>query len=136
MCSARRPHIVYTIGLYTTECCILVHLVVEDFGPTDFPWHCWEDLLVDHLPVIDCFLGSRVSYSWLSLVGYWGLDGWYSFAVQTPVPMEQLEQGRGLEQLASVVHSRLGWVSVPQMWEFVPHIVVSAKPRPGPAAVE
>ena len=45
-----------------------------------------------------------------------------------------MEQGRGLEQLVSVVHSRLGWVLVPQMWEFVPRIVVSAKLIPGPAA--
>ena len=41
--------------------------------------------------MVDCFLGSRVSYSWLSLVGYWGLVGWDGFAVQTPVPMELVE---------------------------------------------
>ena len=49
--------------------------------------------------------------------------------------MEQVEKGWGLERLAPVVHSRLGWVLVPQMWAFVPHIVVSAKLMPGPTAV-
>ena len=49
--------------------------------------------------------------------------------------MERVEQGWGLELLALVVHSRLGWVPVPQMWAFVLHIVVSAKLMPGPTAV-
>ena len=71
------------------------------------------------------------SFSWLALVGYWGLAGWDGFVVQTPVPMEQVEQEWGLEQLAPVVHSRLGWVSVPQMWAFSPHIAVSIKLMPG-----
>ena len=44
-------------------------------------------------------------------------------------------QGRGLELVALVVHSRFGWVTVPQMWEFSPHTVVLAKPWPKPAAV-
>ena len=39
-------------------------------------------------------------------------------------------------QLAPVVHSILGWVLVPQMWAFVPRIVVLAKLIPGPATVE
>ena len=94
MCSARRPRIVCTVGLYATECCVLVHLVVEDFGLAGSPQHCWEDLVVDHLPVIDYYLGSWLSYFWLALIGYWGLAGWDSFVVQTPVPMEQ---GWGLE---------------------------------------
>ena len=46
-----------------------------------------------------------------------------------------MELGRGLGQLASVVHSKLGWVPVPQMWEFVPCIVVSAKLMPRPTVV-
>ena len=72
MCSAHRPHIVCTVGLFATERCILVHLVVEDFGLAGLPRHCWEDLVVDCLPAVDCFLGSGVSYSWLSLVAYLG----------------------------------------------------------------
>ena len=94
-----------------------------------------EGLVVDHLPAVDCCLGSEVSYSWLALVGYWGLAGWDSLVVQTPVPMEQVEQGRGLDPLVQVVHSRFGWVAVPKMWEFAPRIVVLAKPRPGPDTV-
>ena len=54
--------------------------------------------------------------------------------MKTHVLMEQVEQGQGLEQLVPVVHIRLGWVSVPQMWAFVLCIVVSAKLIPGPAA--
>ena len=34
-----------------------------------------------------------------------------------------------------MVHIRIVGVEVPQMWAFVPHIVVSAKIMPGPAAV-
>ena len=52
--------------------------------------------------------------------------------MKTLVPMEQ---GQGLERLAPMVHSRLGWVSVPQMWEIVLRIVVSAKLILGPAAM-
>ena len=88
MCSARRPYIVCTVGLYATEHYVLVHLVVEDFGLAGSLWHCWEDLVVDHLPMIGCCLGSGVSYSWLSLVGYWGLAGWDGFSMQTPIPMK------------------------------------------------
>ena len=97
MCSACIPCIVCTVGLYATESCVLVHLVIENFGLAGLLRHYWEDLVVDLLPVVDCCLGSGVGYSWLALVGYWGLAGWYSFAVQTPVPMEKVEQGRGLE---------------------------------------
>ena len=46
-----------------------------------------------------------------------------------------MEKGWGLEQLVPMVHSILGWVLVPQMWAFVPCIVVLAKLMPGPAAV-
>ena len=49
--------------------------------------------------------------------------------------MEQVEQGWGLAQLAPVVHSRLGWVMVPQMWAFVLCIVVLAKLISGPTTV-
>ena len=88
MCSARRPGIVCMIGLSATERCVFVHLVVEDFGLAGLLQHCWEDLVVDHPPMVHCFLGFEVGYSWLSLVGYWGLTGWDGFVVKTPVPME------------------------------------------------
>ena len=49
-----------------------MHLVIEDFGLAGSSQHCWEDLVVDLLPVVDCFLGSRVGYSKLALVdGGW-----------------------------------------------------------------
>ena len=63
-------------------------LVAEDFGLSGFPRHCWESLVVDRLPTVDCFLSSRVSYSYLSLIDYWGLAGWDGFVVQTPILME------------------------------------------------
>ena len=85
--------------------------------------------------MVYCCLGSEVSYSGLDLVGYWGLFGWDGFSMQTPIPMEQVEQGQGLEQLAPVVHSRLGWVPVPQMWAFILRIDVSAKLMHGPTTV-
>ena len=49
--------------------------------------------------------------------------------------MEQVEQGRGIEQLAPIVDSIFPWVSVPQMWTFVLHITMFPKPRPEPTAV-
>ena len=49
--------------------------------------------------------------------------------------MEQVEQGRGIEPLALVVHNKFGWAAVPQMWQFTPHIAVLAMPWPEPAAV-
>ena len=55
--------------------------------------------------------------------------------MKTPVTMEQVEQEWGIERLAPVVHSILGWVSVPQMWEFVLRIVAYAKLMPGHALV-
>ena len=79
------------VGLYAMNRCVLVHLVVEDFGWVVLLWHCWEGLVVDRLPVVDCCLGSGVGYFWLSIVGYWGLDGWDGFVVQTLVPMEWVE---------------------------------------------
>ena len=85
MCSAHRPRIVCIVGLCATARCAMVRLVVVDFGLAGLPWHCWEDLVVDHLPMVDCFFGSRLSYFWLALVGYWGLDGWDGFAMQTPI---------------------------------------------------
>ena len=91
MCSAHRPRIVCMVGLSTAEHSVLMHLVIEDFGLAGSPWHCSEDLVVDRLPEVDFFLGFGVGYSWLSLVGYWGLVGWDGFAVQTPVPMELVE---------------------------------------------
>ena len=90
MCSARRPRIMCTVGLYATERCVLVHLVVEDFGLADLPQHYWEYLVVECLPVVGCCLGFEVGYSWLALVGYWGLAGWDGFVVQTHIPMEHV----------------------------------------------
>ena len=81
----------WTVGLYRTGHCVLVHLVVEDFGLAGLLRHCWEGLVVDCLPEVDCCLGSRVSYSWLALVGYWVLASWINFVVQTLVPMELVE---------------------------------------------
>ena len=63
-------------------------MFVEDFGLVGSPQHCWENFVVDRLPMVGCFLGSGIGYSWLALVGYWGLAGWDGFVVQTPVPME------------------------------------------------
>ena len=51
------------VGLYAKGHCLLVHLVVEDFGLVSLSQHCWEDLVAEYLPVVDCFLGSRVAYS-------------------------------------------------------------------------
>ena len=60
------------VGLYAIGRSISVHLVMEDFGLAGLLRHCWEGLVVDRLPMVDCFLGSGVNYSWLALVGYWG----------------------------------------------------------------
>ena len=64
-----------------------------------------------------------------------GAVGWDGFVVQTPIPMERVEQGQGLELLALVVQNNFGWVAVPQMWEFSLCIVVSSMPKLEPAAV-
>ena len=53
--------------------------------------------------------------------------------MRTLVPMErveQVEQGRGLELVALVVHNRFVGVAVPQIWEFSPHTTMLAKPWP------
>ena len=63
------------------------------------------------------------------------MASWDGFVVQTPVPMEQVEQGWGLELLALVVHSIFGWMAVPQMWAFAPCIAMLAKPWLEPIAV-
>ena len=55
--------------------------------------------------------------------------------MQTPVLKVLEEYGWGLERLALLVHSKLRWVLVLQMWAFVPHIVVSGKLVPGPSVV-
>ena len=55
--------------------------------------------------------------------------------MQTLVPTEQVEQGRGIKPIALVVHSIFGWVVVPQMWAFSPYIVVLSNPRPDPTTV-
>ena len=73
MCSAHKHHIMYTVGLCAMGHCILVRLVMGGFELVGFPWHCWEGLVVDRLPVVDYFLGSGLDYFWPALVGYWGL---------------------------------------------------------------
>ena len=35
-----------------------MNLVVDDFGLGGLPRHCWEGLVVDRLPTVDCYLGS------------------------------------------------------------------------------
>ena len=55
--------------------------------------------------------------------------------MQILVPIEQVEQGWGIELLALVVHNKFGWEGVPQMWEFSPCIIVSSMTRPDPAVV-
>ena len=82
MYSAHRPCILCTVSY------VSVHLVDEGFGLDGLPQYCWEDLVVDRILVVGCCLGSGVGYSWLALVGYWGLASWDDFVVQTPVPME------------------------------------------------
>ena len=123
MCSSHRPHRVCMVGLYATGRCVLVRLVMGDFGQVSFPWHCWVGLVVDHLPAVNYWLGFGVDYSDPALVDYWGLAGWDGYVVQTPVPMERVEQGWGLEPVALVVHNKFGWVAVPQMWAFSPRIL-------------
>ena len=93
-------------------------------------------MVVDHLLAISYCLGCRVGYFELSLVDYWGQAGWDSFFVRTLVPMEWVEQGRGIELVALVMHSIFVGVVVPQMWEFAPHTIVLAKPWPKSTAVE
>ena len=56
-------------------------------------------LVVDHLLVVDYWLGSGVGCFWLALVGYWGLAGWDVFAVQTPVPKVLAEWEWGVEHI-------------------------------------
>ena len=102
-------------------------MVAEDFELDSLPRCCWEDLVVDHLLVVGCFLDSCLGCFCLALVSYWGMAGWDGFVVQTLVPKEQVELGWGLEWLALVVHSRLGGLGVLQTWESVPHIIVSTK---------
>ena len=46
-----------------------MRLVVEDFGLASFPQHCWEGLVVDHLPAVGYWLGSGADYFYLALVG-------------------------------------------------------------------
>ena len=69
------------VGLYAMGCCILVHLVIEDFGLAGFPWHCWEGLVVDRLPTVGYCLGCGASCFYLALVDCWGKAGWDSFVV-------------------------------------------------------
>ena len=51
------------VGLYAMGHCVSVHLVMEDFGLDILLWHCWEGLVVDRLPAVDCCLGFGVDYS-------------------------------------------------------------------------
>ena len=136
MCSARRPHKVCTVGLCAMGHYVLVHLVVGGFGWVGLLQHCWEGLVVDHLPTVGYWPGSRADYFYLSLVDCWGQAGWDSFVVQTLVPTGCVERGQGLELVALVVHNRFVGVVVPQMWEFAPHTAMLAKPWLDPATVE
>ena len=108
MCSAHKHHRVCTIGLCETRRCVLVHLVVGDFGWVSLLRHCWEGLVIDRLPVVGYWLGSGADYYGPHLVDYWGLAGWDDFVVKILVPVEQVEWGRGIEPLALVVHNKFG----------------------------
>ena len=70
MCSAHKHHIVCMVWLCATGCCVLVQFVVGGFGWVGLLWPCWEDLVVDHLPAVDCCLGYRLDYLWPTLVSY------------------------------------------------------------------
>ena len=50
------------VGLCTMGRCILVHLVVGDFGWVGLLWHFWEDLVVDRLPAVGYWLGFKADY--------------------------------------------------------------------------
>ena len=58
------------VGFYATGHYVSVHLVLEDFGLARLPRHCWEGLVFNCLPAVDCFLGSGVGYFWIALIGY------------------------------------------------------------------
>ena len=135
MCSSHKCHRVCTVGLCAMGRCVLVHFVVGGFGLAGLPWPCWEGSVVDCLPAVGYCLGYGTSYFELSLIDCWGQAGWDSFVVQTLVPMEQVEQGWGLELVALVLHSIFVGVVVPLMWEFATHTIVLAKPWPKSAAV-
>ena len=133
MCNAHKHHRVCMVGLCATGHCVLVHSVMGGFGLDGLPQHCWEGSVVDRLPLVGYFLGCGPGYFELSLVDCWGQASWDGFVVRTLVPtewMEQVEQGRGLELVALVVHSIFVGVVVPQMWEFSPHTIVLANPWP------
>ena len=51
------------VGLCTTGRCVLVDFVVGGFGLAGLPQHCWEGLVVDHLPAVGYFLGCGAGYS-------------------------------------------------------------------------
>ena len=70
--------------------------------------HCWEGLVVDHLPVVDYCLGCRACCFHLSLVDCWGQAGWDGFVVRTLVPTERVEEGGGLH--------RLYWWCIVDLW--------------------
>ena len=50
------------VGLYTTEHCVSMHLVMEDFWQVGLSQHCWEGLVIDRLPVVGYWLGSGADY--------------------------------------------------------------------------
>ena len=62
MCSAHKHHIVCTVGLCAMGRYILVHFVVGGFGRVGLLWHYWEGLVVDRLPLVGYWLGSRADY--------------------------------------------------------------------------
>ena len=51
------------IGLCEMERYVLVHLVMGGSGLASLSWHCWEDSVVDRLPVVGYCLGCGVSCS-------------------------------------------------------------------------
>ena len=96
MCSSHKLHRVCMVGLCAMGHCILVHSIVGGFGLVGLSWHCWEGSVVDRLPTVGYWLGSKADYFYLSLVDCWGQAVWDGFVVRTLVPTERVEGGRGL----------------------------------------
>ena len=128
MYSAHRPHRVCMVGWCTMGHCALVHFVTGVFVLAGLLQHCWEDSVVDHLPVVGYFFGCGEGYSYISLIDCWGQASWDGFVVQTLVLTGRVAQGWGLELVALVVRNRFVGVAVPRMWEFSPHTTMLAKP--------
>ena len=50
------------VGLCAMGHCVLVHLVMGGFELAGLLRHGWEGLVVNHLPVVGCWLGSGADY--------------------------------------------------------------------------